>query len=153
MVGYAPDAPVAFTPGSVIRARLSRYLGDYGLEYVDVEVGLLALHERGDALKAETGIDVLLGEFDESASVVPLILGKDEVPELDETVAVAGGVSANSALRNALRRELDGGRVFFPPLEYCVDNGAMIAYVGWMKLREGGASPLETAAVANLELQ
>jgi N6-L-threonylcarbamoyladenine synthase len=68
-------------------------------------------------------------------------------------VAVAGGVSANSALRRELRQAMGGFRVSFPPLEYCMDNGAMIAYVGWMKLREGSSSPLSTVAVANLGLQ
>jgi N6-L-threonylcarbamoyladenine synthase len=45
------------------------------------------------------------------------------------TVALAGGVSANSALRSELRRrgESAGLRVLVPPLEYCTDNAAMIA--------------------------
>jgi N6-L-threonylcarbamoyladenine synthase len=69
-------------------------------------------------------------------------------------VAIAGGVSANSRLRRRLqdecrRREM---QLFYPKLEYCMDNGAMIAYVGWMKLRRGNTSPYETRAVANLQL-
>ncbi|MGB2957482.1 MAG: tRNA (adenosine(37)-N6)-threonylcarbamoyltransferase complex transferase subunit TsaD [Bacteroidota bacterium] len=68
-------------------------------------------------------------------------------------IAVAGGVSANSALRRDLRRAMEGCRVSFPPLEYCMDNGAMIAYVGWLKMQQGKSSPLDTPAVANLELQ
>jgi N6-L-threonylcarbamoyladenine synthase len=43
-------------------------------------------------------------------------------------------------------------QLFYPKLEYCMDNGAMIAYVGWMKLRRGNTSPYETRAVANLQL-
>jgi N6-L-threonylcarbamoyladenine synthase len=45
------------------------------------------------------------------------------------TVALAGGVSANSALRAELRRrgEARGHTVLVPPLEYCTDNAAMIA--------------------------
>ena len=70
-------------------------------------------------------------------------------------VAVAGGVSANSALRSELRERCaeEGHRVFFPPIEYCMDNGAMIAYVGWMKLQRGESSPMDMPAVANLELR
>ena len=69
-------------------------------------------------------------------------------------IAVAGGVSANSSLRQTLEREAAraGLTVFTPRLEYCMDNGAMIAYVGWMKLLEGVRSSLEIPAVANLEL-
>jgi N6-L-threonylcarbamoyladenine synthase len=45
------------------------------------------------------------------------------------TVALAGGVAANSALRAELRRraQAEGVAVLVPPLEYCTDNAAMIA--------------------------
>jgi N6-L-threonylcarbamoyladenine synthase len=69
-------------------------------------------------------------------------------------VTIAGGVSANSLLRSrmdeACKRE--DRWLFYPPLEYCMDNGAMIAYVGWMKLQRGVTSSMELPAVANLEL-
>lgn len=69
-------------------------------------------------------------------------------------ITIAGGVSANSLLRSRMREEVEkrGCRVFSPPIEYCMDNGAMIALVGWMKLREGVTSSLELSAVANLSL-
>jgi N6-L-threonylcarbamoyladenine synthase len=69
-------------------------------------------------------------------------------------VAIAGGVSANSRLRRRLQDECRrrGMQLFYPRLEYCMDNGAMIAYVGWMKLRGGNTSTYETRAVANLQL-
>jgi N6-L-threonylcarbamoyladenine synthase len=46
-----------------------------------------------------------------------------------DSVALAGGVSANSSLRAELRRrgEALGMRVLVPPLAYCTDNAAMIA--------------------------
>jgi N6-L-threonylcarbamoyladenine synthase len=45
------------------------------------------------------------------------------------TIALAGGVSANSLLRSQLRRlgQAEGLRVLVPPLDYCTDNAAMIA--------------------------
>jgi N6-L-threonylcarbamoyladenine synthase len=45
------------------------------------------------------------------------------------TIALAGGVAANSALRSELRRRAaaEGIKVLVPPLEYCTDNAAMIA--------------------------
>ncbi|HET6272630.1 MAG TPA: tRNA (adenosine(37)-N6)-threonylcarbamoyltransferase complex transferase subunit TsaD [Bacteroidota bacterium] len=69
-------------------------------------------------------------------------------------VTIAGGVSANSLLRSRMKEEADkrGHRLFFPPLEYCMDNGAMIGLVGWMKLNAGVTSSLELGAVANLSL-
>ena len=70
-------------------------------------------------------------------------------------VTMAGGVSANSLLQSMMKQACDreSRRMFHPPLEYCMDNGAMIACVGSLKLQRGITSPLELAAVANLELQ
>ncbi|HPE74381.1 MAG TPA: tRNA (adenosine(37)-N6)-threonylcarbamoyltransferase complex transferase subunit TsaD, partial [Candidatus Competibacter sp.] len=48
-------------------------------------------------------------------------------------LVVAGGVGANRRLRERLRDLLAelGGQVYYPRLEFCTDNGAMIAYAGW----------------------
>jgi len=91
------------------------------------------------------------------AAVVDVLVSKTAEASREfglRDVAVAGGVSANSALRRELadRCRADGCRVFFPPQEYCMDNGAMIAYVGWMSVRRGDSSPLDVPAVAHLEL-
>src|SRR5690606_31823207 len=51
-------------------------------------------------------------------------------------LVVAGGVGANVALRNALISWMQeiGGEVFFPALQYCTDNGAMVAYAGCLHM-------------------
>jgi N6-L-threonylcarbamoyladenine synthase len=70
-------------------------------------------------------------------------------------IGVAGGVSANSELRGRMKEEGQGRglRIHFPNMEYCTDNGAMIAYVGWLKLQAGvPSSPDDATAVANLQL-
>lgn len=71
------------------------------------------------------------------------------------TIAVAGGVSANSELRKRLGKSASerGIEVFVPRLEYCTDNGAMVAMVGYWKLLEGHTSSLELTAEPNLELR
>ena len=50
-------------------------------------------------------------------------------------IAIAGGVSANSGLRNALNQKASelGWNVFIPDFEYCTDNAAMIAVTGYYK--------------------
>ena len=59
---------------------------------------------------------------------------------LDELV-VAGGVGANTALREGLRASLArrGARAHFPPLRLCTDNGAMIAFAAALKYPAGVA--------------
>ena len=69
-------------------------------------------------------------------------------------IAVAGGVSANSELRRRLhdRASQMHDHVYFPKSEYCTDNAAMIAVIGWMKLQAGQTSDLSLTAIANLSL-
>lgn len=54
-------------------------------------------------------------------------------------LVVAGGVGANQRLRTQLREMTAalGGQVYYPRLEFCTDNGAMIAYTGWRRLAAG----------------
>jgi N6-L-threonylcarbamoyladenine synthase len=54
-------------------------------------------------------------------------------------IALAGGVSANSALRLAMEQESRklGWEVFIPPLSYTTDNAAMIAISGYYRYLEG----------------
>lgn len=56
-----------------------------------------------------------------------------------KTLVVAGGVGANKRLRNRLQA-LDA-KVYFPRLEFCTDNGAMIAYAGALRLLAGANEP------------
>lgn len=79
----------------------------------------------------------LAAEF--QAAVVDVLVAKSlgavdraGVPRL----VVAGGVGANRSLRERLTRgaAARGIEVFYPPLEFCTDNGAMIAFAGAMRL-------------------
>ena len=52
-------------------------------------------------------------------------------------LVVAGGVGANTRLRSRLNKEAPrlGAEVYYPKLEFCTDNGAMIAFAGAMRLK------------------
>jgi N6-L-threonylcarbamoyladenine synthase len=59
-----------------------------------------------------------------------------------ERLVVAGGVGANRRLRDALTQKAaaENFEVFYPPLEFCTDNGAMIAYAGAQRMLAGARS-------------
>ena len=54
-------------------------------------------------------------------------------------LVVAGGVSANTDIRNALTDLIkkQDGEIFFARREFCTDNGAMIAYAGMQRFKAG----------------
>lgn len=54
-------------------------------------------------------------------------------------LVIAGGVSANQQLRHALSDLMQQlkGEVFYPQPQFCTDNGAMIAYAGFLRLKQG----------------
>ncbi|MYM63307.1 tRNA (adenosine(37)-N6)-threonylcarbamoyltransferase complex transferase subunit TsaD [Pseudomaricurvus sp. HS19] len=61
-----------------------------------------------------------------------------------KTLVIAGGVSANTRLRERLEAALAkiGARVFYARHEFCTDNGAMIAYAGAQRLLAGQGQDL-----------
>ena len=60
-------------------------------------------------------------------------------------LVIAGGVGANQALREGLQAMADelSAELFYPRLEFCTDNGAMIAYAGACRLAAGQQQGLE----------
>lgn len=62
-------------------------------------------------------------------------------------LVVSGGVSANQAIRAKLDTLMQnrGGQTYYPRLDFCTDNGAMIAYAGHQRLKAKQTSPLNFA--------
>jgi len=87
----------------------------------------------------KTAIDILLRALFNAAEDTGL-----------STVVAGGGVAANALLRKRLA-ERKGLRSVFPPLEFCGDNGAMIAGIGYQYLIRGDVSPLSANASARVE--
>ncbi len=67
------------------------------------------------------------------------------------TIVLAGGVSANSYIRNSFLAQKDL-KVYMPDLKLCTDNGAMIAAAGYYNYLAGDISDLSLNAIPNLKL-
>ncbi len=68
-------------------------------------------------------------------------------------IAIAGGVSANSGLRNAMLNEGEkrNWNVYIPPIKFSTDNAAMIAITGYYKLKNKEFAPLNIIPSARIK--
>lgn len=99
----------------------------------------LAIKKFGDNIDEQTRADLALAFED---AVVDILKAKCTKALKDtglNQLVIAGGVSANKHLRAAMKQMMDElkGRVFYPRIEFCTDNGAMIAYAGMQRFRSG----------------
>ena len=70
-----------------------------------------------------------------------------------KTLAIGGGVSANSYIRNEfIKLEQEGIKVYMPDMKLCTDNAAMIASAGYYNYINGKNDELNLNAVPNLKL-
>ncbi len=70
-----------------------------------------------------------------------------------KTIVIAGGVSANSHIREHFKKlENNGIKVYFPPIDLCTDNAAMVAIQGYYNLESGIVENLDMNAVPNLKI-
>jgi N6-L-threonylcarbamoyladenine synthase len=133
------------------RIRLPRPMmgsGDLDFSFSGLKTAVLHVANKGldDAIRAD-----LAAEFQEA--VVDVLVAKC-LAALRQTrlnhLVVAGGVGANSRLRRRLDIELAQrrGRVFYPELALCTDNGAMIAFAGALRLAGGVAQTSSDHVIA-----
>lgn len=71
-----------------------------------------------------------------------------------QKIALAGGVSANGALRKAFKEsaQKEGFSLYLPEKKYCTDNAAMIASAAYLRFAEGQIANLRLNAYPSLEL-
>jgi len=72
-----------------------------------------------------------------------------------KTLVISGGVSANREIRDKLNQLMSklGGQAYYPRIEFCTDNGAMIAYAGTQRLLAGQTTGLSFATKPRWSLE
>lgn len=107
----------------------------------------------GNQLSAQSQVD-LAASFQKTVSEILAAKSKvafaryfEEAPAFP-AFAVAGGVASNLEIRGALQELSDAHDVLFaaPPLKYCTDNAAMIAYAGLQRFRVGDTDDMTISA-------
>ncbi len=117
--------------------------GDLDFSFSGLKTAVLtrlrALEKTSGSLDPQQQADLAAAT---EAAIVDVLAGKS-LKAMKQTglkrLVVAGGVGANRPLRErlVLAMEKMGGEVFFPPLDLCTDNGAMIAYAAACRVQAG----------------
>ena len=95
---------------------------------------------RDSDQQPQTKADIARGFEDAVVETLAIKCGRALDEAGCDTLIVAGGVGANKRLRARLQEmaaRRNGGRVCFPRLDLCTDNGAMIAFAGALRLEAG----------------
>lgn len=106
-------------------------------------------HKMPDINKAD-----LCASFEKTVTEILMENTKKALKQINvKTIALAGGVSANSYIRNEfLKLKEIGIEVYMPDLKLCTDNAAMIASAGYYNFIDGKRDELDLNAVPNLKL-
>lgn len=132
---------------------------DLNFSFSGLKTAVLTLINKHEVTR-QTCADIALAFQD----AVVEVLTEKSLTALSQTgftqLVVAGGVGANYQLRQNLSNKtaLRGATVFYPELEFCTDNGAMIAFAGAMRLQAASdktwqpASSFTVKARWNLEM-
>jgi len=125
-------------PGRYKLPRPMLHSGDLDFSFSGLKTAVLTL-VRAHPLDASERAD-LAAEFQEAVTEVLVTKSLAAVRQCEmQRLVVAGGVGANWRLRQRLNEAAAavGVRVFYPELELCTDNGAMIAFCGAQRLLAG----------------
>lgn len=124
-------------PGRYKLPRPMLHSGNLDFSFSGLKTAVLTLvrqNEMTDQARADIAYATQEAIIDVLAHKARAALAQTELSQL----VVAGGVGANQLLRSRLSEDISrrGGRVFYPDLEFCTDNGAMIAFAGALRLAQ-----------------
>ncbi len=147
-----PQIPGLNFSFSGIKTSILYFLQNAGTSNIYKEEFLATEDERKKFI-SENLADICASIQDRIISILINKLKKASVQTGIKEICIAGGVSANSGLRNAIKEtgEKYGWNTYIPAFQYCTDNAGMIAITGYYKYLEGQFSDLSVEASARAE--
>lgn len=127
----------------------------YDFSFSGLKTAVINLVHNAEQKGEEINVNDLAASFQHTVS--DILTAKFINAALDngyKTIALAGGVAANSGLREMLmsRAEEYGMKLYVPPIQLCGDNGAMIGSQAYYEFLEGNLGDSSLNAVASLKL-
>jgi len=135
-----PELAKLAAKGCLGRYKLPRpmlHSGDFNFSFSGLKTAVLTLVRQNDSTE-QTRADIACATQEAIIDVLAHKAGAAMAKSGLNQLVVAGGVGANQMLRNRLSHDIEkrGGKVFYPDLEFCTDNGAMIAFAGALRLAQ-----------------
>lgn len=149
-LGY-PGGPKVDKLAKVGRANIElprTYFDNLDFSFSGIKTAVLNLnHKDPNINKAD-----LCASFEQAVTEVLVTNSKKAMNKLNvNKIALAGGVSANSYIRDSFKNMKDI-EVYFPEINLCTDNAAMIASAAYYNYKVGKVSDLRLNAIPNLKI-
>ena len=127
------------TPGTFHLPRPMLHSGNFDFSFSGLKTAVLTEVQRQGNVCEQARADLARAFQD---AIVDVLVAKSLAAlkaTRERRLVVSGGVGANRALRAALGAALErtGGRAYFPELQWCTDNGAMIALAASLRMAAG----------------
>ncbi len=142
-------------PTAITFPRVSFDEGCYDFSFSGVKTAVINYVHKQEQKGEEICKADLAASF--QAAVVEALVGHTLLAAREKgcnKVTIAGGVSANGALRKGFEDDISGTNIslYYPPLVLCTDNAAMIGCAGYYLYQKGIFADSRLNAVPNLKL-
>lgn len=129
---------------------------EFDFSFSGLKTAVINLAHNAEQKGEKLDNDSLAASFQKTASEMLVSRTVAAAEKLGyKTIAVAGGVSANSGVRELFKSECAkrGFDFYMPPLDLCGDNGAMISCQGYYDFMAGKRADASLNAIATLSLE
>lgn len=125
----------------------------YDVSFSGLKTAVINIYNTDNMKGVQTDIDSLAASFQEKIAQILSDNLTNAAKEYGfDKIAIAGGVSANTRLRELIEQKADGRKFYAPRISLCGDNGAMIAAQGYYEFINGKTAGLDLNGIPSLPI-